>query len=78
MRIAPVHIGLTVVIGIDGGVDVVPVFLLPDQWLAEGILERTVGRVGHQDTDAVTVQRGIKVVLTIALDSLDGPGAVLA
>ena len=77
MRVAPVHIGLTVVIGIYGGIDVVPVFLLPDQRLAEGIFKWTVGRVGNEYTDAVTMQWCIEVVLAIALNGLDSPGAVI-
>ena len=43
--IAPVHIGLSVVIDKHGGVDVVPVFLLPYQRFAERILEGPVGRI---------------------------------
>ena len=77
MGVAPVHIGLTVVVDEHRGVDVVPVLLLPYQRLAERVFERTVGRVGHEHADAVTVERGIEVVLTVALDGLDGPGAVL-
>ena len=76
MRVAPVHIGLTVIVGIDGGVNVVPVFLLPNERLTEGILERSVGRVGHEYADAMTVQRCIEVVLAIAFDGLDSPRSI--
>ena len=41
--VAPVHIGLSVVVNPHGGIDVVPVALIPHQRLAEGILEGSVG-----------------------------------
>ena len=78
MGIAPVHIGLSVVIGEDGGVDVVPVLLLPDQWLTQRVAEWSVRRIADEHTDAMSVEWGIEVVLAIALYGLYGPGAVLA
>ena len=77
LGVAPEHIGLSVVVDPDGGVDVVPVLLLPYQRLTQRILEGSVGRVRHQHPDTVSVQRGIEVVLAVACDGLDGPGTVL-
>ena len=76
--VAPVHIGLPVVIRKDGRVDVVPVLFLPDERLAERVVERAVGRVADEDTNAVPVKRGVEVVFTVALYRLDGPRAVVA
>ena len=78
MGIAPVHIGLSVIIGEDGGIDVVPMLLLPDQWFTQRVAERSIGRIGHKHTDAMSVEWGIEVVLAVALYGLYGPGAVLA
>ena len=53
-------------------------FFLPYEGFTEGVFEGTVRRVGHQHANAVSVERGIEVVLAIALNGLDGPGSVLA
>ena len=76
MGVAPVHIGLTIVVGIDAGVDIKPVALVPYQRLAERIFERSIGRVSHQHTDAMTMQWSIEIVFAIALYRLDSPGTV--
>ena len=75
--VAPIHIGLTIVVDEDAGVDVVPVLLLPYQRLTQRIAERTVGGVCDQHANAMTMQRSIEVVLAIALYGLYGPGTVL-
>ena len=75
--IAPVEVGLSVIVSIHRRVDVEPVALVPYQWLAQGVLEGSVGGVGLQYGDAMTVEWGIEVVLPIALHRLDGPGSVL-
>ena len=75
--ITPIEPRLSVIVGIDGGVDVEPVALVPHQRFAQGIAERTIGRVTFQDADAMSVQRCIEVVLAVTLDGLDGPGTVV-
>ena len=76
--VAPVEVCLSVVVGVDRGVYVVPVLLLPHERLAQGVAERAVGRVAHEHADAVSVERGIEVVRAVALNGLDGPGPVVA
>ena len=75
--IAPVHVGLTVIVNEHRGIDVLPMLLLPNQRFAKGVFKRSVGRVSHQHTDTMSVQWCIEIVLTIAFDSLDSPGTVL-
>ena len=76
--VSPVHIRLSVVVGEDCGVDVVPVFALPYDGLAQRVAEGTVWRVAHQHADAVAVEWGIEVVLAVASHRLYGPGTVFA
>ena len=78
MGVAPVHIGLAIVIDKDRGIDIVPVLLLPYEGLTKGILERTIRRVGHEHANAMTMKGSVEIVLAIALDGLDGPGTVVA
>ena len=78
MRVAPVHISLSVVINKHRGVDIIPVLRLPHQGLAKGILERTIRRVGYQDADAMTMKRCIEIILAIALYGLYGPCTIVA
>ena len=75
--VAPVHISLSVIVGKYRGVDIIPVALVPYQRFAKGILEGTIRRVGLEHPDAMSVQRGIEVVLAVALHGLDGPGTIL-
>ena len=77
MRISPVEVSLAIVVGKDRRVDIEPVALIPNQRLAQGILERTVGRIGFEYGDTVSVEWGIEVILAVALYRLDGPRAVL-
>ena len=77
IRVAPVHIRLSVVIGKHAGVDVIPVGLIPYYRFLQRIAERSVGRVGSEHTDAMTVQRCIEIILAIALNGLNRPCPVL-
>ena len=77
MRVSPVEPGLSVVVSIDGGVDVEPVALVPYQRLSQGIMKRAVGRVCHEHANAVAMEWGIEVVFAVAFHRLDGPAAVL-
>jgi hypothetical protein len=61
VRVAPVHVGLAVVVDEDGRVDVLPVLLLPDERLPERVLEGAEGRVRHQHADAVAMDRAVHV-----------------
>ena len=78
MRVAPIHIGLSVVVGKDRWVNIIPMLPLPYQRLAEGVFERTVRSVGNEDCDAVTMEWSIEVVFAVALYGLDGPCAIVA
>ena len=78
MRIPPIQVSLSVVVGIDRGVDVVPVALVPYQRLTQGIRKRAVRRVGFQDGNTMSVEWGIEIILSITLNGLDGPGTVLS
>ena len=78
MRVAPIHICLSVVINKHRGVDIIPVLRLPHQRLTKRILERTIRRVGYQNADAMTMKRCIEIVLAIALYGLDGPCTIVA
>ena len=75
--VAPIHIGLSVIVNEYGGVNVFPVLLLPYQRLADGVFERAVGRVGNQDSDAVSMQGTIHVELAVALHYLLCPCSVV-
>ena len=59
MRISPVHPCLPVLVDKYGGIDVVPMFALPNQGLAQRVFERSVRRIGNQHTDTVSVQWAI-------------------
>ena len=75
--IAPVHVSLTIIVDKHRGIDVLPVFALPHEGFAQGILERSVWRVSYQHANTMTMQRGIEIVLAMTLNSLDGPSTVL-
>ena len=77
VRVAPVQIGLSVVVNPNCRVDVVPVFLLPKQGFSQRIDERSIGRISHQHTDAVSVNRTVHVELSVPFDHLLGPGTVV-
>ena len=74
--VAPVHVGLSVVVNPDGRVDIVPVLALPDQGLVQRFLEGAVRVVGHQDGNAVAVNGDVHEPLAVALDDLFRPGPV--
>ena len=76
--VAPVHIGLSVIINEHRWVDVVPVFLLPDERLAQRIDKGTVGRVGYQHADAVAMDGTIHIPFAVALHHAFSPGTVVA
>ena len=76
MRIAPVHVCLTVSINPHRRVDVVPVLLLPYKRFADGVVEWSVGRVGNQHTDAVPVYGTVHIELPVALYHLLSPCSV--
>ena len=76
--IAPIHIGLTVIINKHGRVDVVPVLFLPDERFAQRIDKGTVGRVGHQHADTVAVDGTIHIPLSVAFHHAFGPGTIVA
>ena len=78
IRISPVHISLTVIIDKYTRVDIVPMFLLPNQWFSNRIFERSVRRIAHQYADAMTVNRAIHVPLSVAVYHTDSPSAVIA
>ena len=78
MRVAPVHIGLSVVINKHRGVDVVPVLFLPDERLSQRIDKGTVGRVGYQHANAVAVDGTIHIPFAVALHHAFGPGTIVA
>ena len=78
VRVAPVHVCLPVVVDEHAGIDVVPVSSLPYQRLAERVVERPVGRVGHKHAYAVAVYRAVHVELAVALHDARGPGPVVA
>ena len=76
MGVAPIEVSLSVGVCIDRRVDVIPIALVPNQWFAERILEWAIGRICFQNSDAMSVERGIEIVFPIVLYSLDSPGAV--
>ena len=78
MWVSPVHISLTIIVGINRWIDIIPVTLIPNQRFAEWVFEWSVRRIGHQHTNAMTMQRGIQVILTVTLYGLDSPTTVLA
>jgi len=75
--VAPVQIGLTVVVDERGGVDIVPNVVGVNQPLAQGVFEGPVRAVGHQYAEAATVHGAIQVKFTVAFDALNSPGAVV-
>ena len=75
--VAPVHIGLPVVVDEHRGVYVFPVFLLPYERLSQRVFERTVRRIGHEHAYAVAVQRAVHVELAAALDHMLRPSTVV-
>ena len=77
MRISPVHICLSVVVGEHGRVDVEPVGPIPYERFAQRVAERAVGRVGHEDADAVAVERSIEVIFAVPFHGLYGPSSIL-
>ena len=77
VRVAPVQIGLSVVVNPNRRVDVVPVFLLPKQGFSQRIDERSIGRISHQHTDAMSMNRAVHIELAVPFDHLLGPGTVV-
>lgn len=75
-RITPVHICLTVIVNPNSWVNVVPMFLLPYECMTERILERSVRSIANKDTDTITMNRTIHVVLTVTINNLFCPCAV--
>ena len=76
--IAPIHISLSVVVHIHRGVDVVPMFALPHQRLADGVFVGSHGRICHQHTDAMTMNGTIHIPFAVTVNHLDGPCPVVA
>ena len=77
MRITPEHPSLSVVVDEHRWVDIIPVLLLPYEWLAEWVFERSVWRISYEHPDTMSMQRCIEIELTVALHRLDGPSTVL-
>src|SRR5574344_331593 len=77
MRVAPIHICLSVVINEYRWVNVIPMFLLPHKRLAKRVFERSVWRICHQYADAMSMQWRIKVELAITFHCLDSPTTIL-
>ena len=69
---------MSVIVYVDGGIDVVPVLFLPYQRFTKRVFEGSVWRIAHQNADAMAVKRCIEIILTVALDGLDGPRPVVA
>ena len=78
VRVAPVHVGLSVVVHPHGGVDVIPVFLLPHERFADRVCERAVRRVGHKHAYAMAVYGAVHVPLAVTFHHLLSPGAVVS
>ena len=81
LRVAPIEVGLSIVVNHDRGVDVVPLTVLV-KWLAQRVAIRTFHLVGYSHADGhavrdVGVNWYIKIELTVALDALRSPGAVV-
>ena len=77
MRVAPVHICLTVIVYPHRRIDVIPMFLLPYQRLADGVVERAIRRIGHKHSNSVTVYRTVHIELSVALNHLLCPCTVV-
>ena len=52
--------------------------LLPHQRLTNGVVERSIRRIGHKHTNAVAVYRTVHIELSVALNHLLCPCAVVA
>ena len=78
MWVAPVHICLTVIVYPHRRIDVIPMLLLPHQRLANGVVERSIGRIGHEHSNAVAVNRAIHIKFPVPFDDLLCPCAVVA
>ena len=76
--IAPIHPRLAFLVDEDRRVNIIPMFLLPHERLAQRVAEGAIRRVGHEDPDAVAMKWRVEVVLAVALYGLNGPGAVVA
>ena len=76
VRIAPVHVGLTVVVNKHRRINVFPMFLLPYQRMSQRVLERAEGAVGHQHADAVSMDGAVHVELAIPFHHAFRPGSV--
>ncbi len=76
IRIAPIHICLTVVININRGVYIIPSTVLPDNRFADRVFKGTVRTVSHEHSDAITVYRTIHVEFTITCHYLFSPGSI--
>ena len=79
--VAPEEPRLPVKVDEDGGVDIIPAAVVEER-LAQGILERPGGRVGHGHADShaigqLGVGADVPIELAIALDALRGPGTVV-
>ena len=77
MRITPIHICLTIIIGINRGIYIKPVILIPYQRFAQRIFERTIRRIGLKHADSMSVKRSIEIILAIALYILNSPSSIL-
>ena len=75
--VAPVHVGLAIIVNPDGRVDVVPVLALPYELAVERILEGTVRAIRYEHRNSVTVNGAVHEPLAIALDDLFRPCAVV-
>ena len=77
VRVAPVHVCLTVIVDPYGRVDVIPVLLLPYKSASERIHEWSVWRVSHEHADSVAVDRAVHVELSVTLHDLLSPCSVV-
>ena len=77
IRIAPIHIRLSVIINKYGRVNVIPMLLLPNQRFVQWVFKRTVRRVGDQYANTITMNRAIHIKFAITFDDLFCPGTVI-
>ena len=75
--ITPIHIRLSVIIGINRRINVIPVALIPYQRFSYRVLERSIGRIRLQHSDAMSVKWCIEIVFPVTLNSLYSPGSIL-
>ncbi len=77
--IAPVEIGLALVVDVNGRIDAVveAAGVAGDQRFFNGVGVGPEGVIGHQHADAPALHRAIKIPFAIPLDRLGSPGAVV-